>query len=48
MNTIPEVENVAGSIFEEINNNNNNSNQHLIAALKTAIVEKSHLSLINN
>ena len=48
MNTIPEVENVAGSIFEEINNNNNTSNQHLIASLKTAIVEKPHLSLINN
>ena len=49
MNTVPEVENVAGrSIFEDINNNNNTSNQHLISSLKTAIVEKPHLSLINN
>ena len=49
MNTVPEVENVVGrSIFEDINNNNNTSNQHLISSLKTAIVEKPHLSLINN
>jgi hypothetical protein len=49
MNTVPEVENVAGrSIFEDINNNNNTSNQYLISSLKTAIVKKPHLSLINN